>query len=50
MGEKIVQLKVKMPKQVMKYVDLIVDKGYFTNRNEVLREAIRMHLREVKNE
>lgn len=50
MSEKLVQLKVKIPKQVMNCIDLLVNKGYYANRNEVLREAIRTRLEEMKDE
>lgn len=41
---KIVQLKVKVPKYLLQGLDFLVKAGIFPNRNEAIREAIRIKL------
>lgn len=46
MTQKLIQRKVRMPIEIVKALDELVDLGFFINRNEAIREAIRQKLKE----
>lgn len=43
-------LHLRISKNLMKELDKLVDKGLFSNKNEVIREAIRNSLLKYKDE
>lgn len=41
-------LKVRLPKKIIKEIDLVTKQGFFVNRNELIREAVRRRVEELK--
>ena len=42
------QIKIKVPKGLVESIDLLVDAGLYPNRNEVIRDSIRMRIEEAE--
>ena len=42
------QIKIKMPKELIENIDLLVGIGLYPNRNEAIRDAIRMRIEEAE--
>lgn len=45
--QKIVELKVKIPQELIKGIDFLVEAGIYPNRNEAIRDAMRNNLRDL---
>jgi len=48
--EKLSSVKVKMPEELIKSLDLLVDVGVYPSRDEAIRDAIRLYIEESKGE
>lgn len=46
-GNRIVELKVKVPKELIKGIDFLIEAGIYPNRNEAIRDAMRNNLRDL---
>jgi len=46
--KKYIQLKIKVPKELDESLDLLVGIGLYPNKNEAIRDAIRMNVEEAE--
>ena len=48
--EKLSPVKVKMPEELIKSLDILVDVGIYPSRDEAIRDAIRLYIEESKGD
>jgi len=50
MSEKIHILNVRLPKEVVDWIDTLVDSGVYGSRSEAVRDFVREYVRSNRNE
>jgi Arc/MetJ-type ribon-helix-helix transcriptional regulator len=48
MGKDIQVLNVRLPQEIVEWLDQLVEKGIYSNRSEALREFIREYINEKR--
>lgn len=45
MKQKISEMKIKIPRELLKSIDILVKVGIYPHRNEAIRDAIRQNIK-----